>query len=251
LIRLFLILSLGVGCARPRTSHRAPDAAKGFPAGAAPRATLVSPTRIDLVWQRPAADVAGHWVEFTTPGADFVKLEVAWPERTAFTHADLAPDTTFIYRLVPFFGHASPVAAVRTGRATGRPPREAEGPLDEPTPPPAEAKGSVRSDATRASAAPANLTVTLAGPTTVAIRWRDRAADEDGYLVEMAQGEQPFQVCALLPADTVSFRKVGLPPLTELRFRVRAFALGAPSPLASATTPAHDTGEADAVNAAR
>jgi len=28
-----------------------------------------------------------------------------------------------------------------------------------------------------------------------------------------------------------------LPPLTELRFRVRAFVLGPPSPVASATTP--------------
>ena len=190
MIRLALIAALGlVSCARPGTPPR--------PHKVSPRAALVSPTRIELSWE-PASDAAGSWIEFSTPGADWVKLEVAWPDRMGFTHADLAPETTFIYRLVPFFGHASPVVPVRTGTAREGANLDAEGPLEDGPPALVKDRASIRSTATRLDGAPGDLTVSLIGPTTAVLRWRDRALDEDGYLVELAEGGQAFKVCSLI-----------------------------------------------------
>jgi hypothetical protein len=235
---LAVLFTLGsLGCARPRSGPQR----RKTPAGAATTdplsATLAGKSEIVLRWKPPAPEVAGAWVEFGTPGADFVKLEAVWPAQTTFRHGELAPGTTFLYRLVPFIGHPSAIAAVRSG---GEPPGaalQAEGPLDEPGParPPA-AQRALRSPATLADAAPADLRVSLSAPTTAELRWTDRASDEDGYLVELARGPGDFQICALLPPNTTSFRKVALPPRTELRFRVRAFADGPPSNQASATT---------------
>lgn len=229
-----ILLLSALACARSKAPPRAADSGSSLPPSLL-RASLVSPTRIALAWQHQAPEPAGYWIEFTTPGADFVKLDVAWPERTTFSHEDLAPDTTFMYRLVPFFGRASAVITVVSGRA-GAAPLEPEGPLAQPGPSSGVPGRSLRS-AAMAEAAPDDLTVTLTAPTTAVLRWSDRAADEDGFLVELAQGEEPFQVCALLPPDSSSFRKVMLPPQKELRFRVRAFFLGPPSPVASAATP--------------
>jgi hypothetical protein len=240
---LVLLLSLAaLGCGRPNARLRRAALDGGAAAFAPPsdlRATLTRPTEIVLAWQHHAREATGYWVEFTTPGADFVKLEVAWPERTTFTHADLAPDTTFIYRVVPFFGRPSAVTIVHGGAApAGQVALENEGPLEEPgAAPPGVARRSLRTPATIAQAAPADLTATLTGPTTAVLRWSDRANDEDGYLLELARGQGDFQVCALLPADTTSFRKVELPPREVSRFRVRAFFLGSPSAVASASTP--------------
>jgi hypothetical protein len=185
----------------------------------------------------------GYWIEFTTPDAEFVKLDVAWPQTTTFRHPDVAPETTFIYRLVPFFGRVSNVVAMNTGPASReQAPSVGEGTLGDPGSGPttgrATAKKSIRTISTMAEAAPANLAIVRSSPGTAELRWEDRAADEDGYLVELAQTPEDFKICALLPPDTTSFRKVSLPPETELRFRVRAFFDGEPSKLASVTTAA-------------
>ena len=61
-------------------------------------------------------------------------------------------------------------------------------------------------------------------------------------MVEQSENERDFVVCALLPPDTTSFRKIALPPTTKLHFRVRAFFYGDPSKPASLTTPAEPPG---------
>jgi hypothetical protein len=219
-----VVLLLALACTRP--------------SGKQLTATLIGPSEIQLDWRPGAPETAGHWIEFTTPGADFVKLEVAWPETARFRHADLAGGTRFVYRLVPFFGRASAPVGVRTGTPLpGEVSPGSEGPLEEPSPS-GTSQRSLRSPGTLPEAAPTGLTVTLSSPSTAELRWRDGATDEDGFLVELSQGEGPFQICALLPPNTRSFRKVALPAATEVRFRVRAFVQGPPSNLASATTAA-------------
>jgi hypothetical protein len=234
-----LLLSLGaLACARSKAANSLPvdEGASGPFAGPGPlTATLVGSNEIALAWRHRGGETGGYWVEFATPGSDFVKLDVAWPERTAFSHPDLAPGTTFLYRVVPFFGRTSPVVTTFSGPATLDEALESEGPLEVP-----EAElvvhRALRAPPPLAEAAPAELRVTLAAATAI-LRWSDRAVDEDGYLVELAQGSGAFEVCALLPANTTSFRKVSLPPASELHFRVRAFYLGEPSNVASADTP--------------
>jgi hypothetical protein len=245
-----LIAAVGLtACSRPRSvgapvPSRGGAAAEGdFAAPADLTATLIDPSNVLLRWRPDARESIGYWIEFATPGADFVKLDAAWPRTTtSFRHPDVAPGTTFIYRLVPFFGPVSNVVAVRTGPALRpAPPSAAEGPLEEPRgggrANDRRGQTSLRTTATIADAAPTGLAVKLASPSSVELRWEDRATDEDGYLVELAQGGRDFQVCALLPPDVTSFRKVALPPDTQLQFRVRAFFEGTPTPLVSVATP--------------
>jgi hypothetical protein len=56
--------------------------------------------------------------------------------------------------------------------------------------------------------------------------------------VETAASERSsFQIAAVLPPSTTSFRKAGLRAEARYAFRVRAFFYGPASNLASATTP--------------
>lgn len=97
-------------------------------------ATLSGAYDVDLRWKPAATEPGGYWIEFATPGSDFVKLGAVWPETVTFRHANVASETTFIYRIRPFFGHASNLAAITTRPAPAPAPSELEGPLEEPDP---------------------------------------------------------------------------------------------------------------------
>jgi hypothetical protein len=218
------------------------SAATAFAPPADLTATLRNASDIDLRWRPSTTEPGGYWIEFATPGADFVKLGAVWPETTTFRHAALAAETTFIYRIRPFFGRVSNLATITTGSAPAAAPSEVEGPLEEPGSAPASGgpgpTKSIRSTLTIADAAPGDLATTLRSPTSVDLRWGDHATDEDGYLVEFSQDQRDFKICALLPPNITSFRKAALPPNTKLYFRVRAFFYAEPSKLVSVTTPA-------------
>jgi hypothetical protein len=175
---------------------------------------------------------------------DFTLLDAVWRGTTVLRHSDVAPETTFGYRVRNFFGRPSDVVEIVTGAAPREgAPQPEEGPLGA-TPPLARpaVQRSLKTTATIAEARPAGLTAILSAasaPTSVDLRWTDRASDEDGYLAEMAVGpDTEFTLIALLPPDTTSFRKVGLTARTRHRFRVRAHFLGPPSNVATVTTPA-------------
>jgi hypothetical protein len=251
---LSILASVGLlACARSSplppssaTSEASPVGAAepSHPAAFAPptelTARLADASTIDLTWKHNATEAGGDWVEFSTPHADFVKLAPVWPDTTTFRHSDVAADTTFLYRIVPFFGRVSNTTAVVTPAATVRAEHHAEGPLAETGPSAADTlpKQSMRTQATMAAAAPIDLTSVLSTPASVELRWRDRARDEDGYLVEVSTDAQHFGICALLPKDTTSFRKIALLSRTTYYFRVRAFVYGAPSKICAVSTPA-------------
>jgi hypothetical protein len=204
-------------------------------------AMLADHLNVDLHWKNNATAAGGGWIEFTTPGDDFIKLDAVWPDKTTFRHPDVAPETKFIYRVRPFFGKPSKAVAVSTGSAPSKPSTEEEGPMDEPgktTSTDVTHQKSIRSIASFEDASADQVTATLSSPTSAIIRWKDRALDEDGYLLEVsAYPEKDFKICALLPANTTSFRKIQLPPNMKCYFRVRAFFYGEPSNLASVSTP--------------
>jgi hypothetical protein len=248
-------LALTVGaCVEPR---RPPVPADPFAAPDPPAATLIDRRTIDVTWKHNASAPGGYWVEFATPGSDFVKLEVAWAFRPSFRHSDLAPATRFIYRVVPFFGRPSNVAIVSTpayrpGEALSLP----EGPLADgegvdTSLGATTAKHSLREASTFVAAAPAVLSASLGSSSSAELRWEDRATDEDGYLVEVSEHGRAFTVCALLAPNTTSFRKSGLPSDSQVYFRVRAFFQGPPSKLAELTTPAEETTAKPAVQGRR
>jgi hypothetical protein len=225
----------------PSTSFSGEPGSNFFAAPSELTAALADHSNVDLRWKNNATAPGGGWVEFTTPGDDFIKLDAVWPDKTTFHHPDVAPETKFIYRVHPFYGKPSSAIAITTGSPLAKPLMEEEGPLDEANKtnsPDASHQKSIRAAASFAGASPDQVTVTLSSPTSAVIRWEDRAADEEGYLVEVSgDAEKDFRICALLPANATSFRKIQLPPNMKCYFRVRAFFYGAPSNLASVNTP--------------
>jgi hypothetical protein len=233
------VLSLGPALAQ-QPQRVAADAAAAFAAPSEVSAALTESGHVDVKWKNNATMAGGCWVEFTNPGSDFVKLAAVWPETTTFRHPDVAPDSIYSYCIRPFFGGPSEAVAVTTGPAPpeGAPETAVEGPIEEPAPDSAVAPGKPLKDvATFAEAAPTSLAASLVSPTAVELRWKDQAADEDGYLVEISlHPDRDFQICALLPPGAASFRKTMLPPETKCWFRVRAFFNGEPSAIASVST---------------
>ncbi len=194
-----------------------------------------------LHWKNNSTADGGNWVEFATPGSDFVQLDVFMSDAssTTFVHPRVAPQTTFIYQIHPFFGKATAPIEISTGSPTTNAPSLDEGPIAS-TNEIISGKTktfSIRSLKTFAKAAPTDFTATLSSPTSVDLRWKDNASDEDGYFLEIASSATgKFYPCALLSADTTSFRKTGLPPNTKCFFRVRAYFYGKPSETASVNT---------------
>lgn len=70
--------------------------------------------------------------------------------------------------------------------------------------------------------APTNLNATPISASEIEITWEDNSDEEDGYKIEMADSGG-FDQIAQVGANVVSFRVESLSPLTEYRFRVRAF----------------------------
>jgi hypothetical protein len=177
---------------------------------------------VTLAWKTESRDERAWFVEFNIGDeSDFSILTILPPQAMSFVHADIAAGTRFNYRVRPAIGAASGVVNITTAQPTDASPGiQQEGPLE-------EMPGG--------GAAVGELAAILSSPTSIDLRWNERCAEEDGYLVEVsASPDSGFAVCALLPPNATSFRKANLPPLTTCYFRVRAFAHGPPSNVASA-----------------
>ncbi|MDE3100564.1 MAG: fibronectin type III domain-containing protein [Verrucomicrobiota bacterium] len=242
---LLAALIFGFGCSTSNSNNPA-NSGKETAAFASPgglTATLTNGNNAILRWKNHATVDGGNWVEYTQPGYDYIKLDAFSSDENvaSYFHADLPPRTTFIYKIQPFFGRPTPAVEITTGIVTSNnAPVLADGPI-------ASAHSVSRKTARRfslralqtfARAMPSDLKATLSSPTSVDLRWKDHAEDEDGCLLEIsAHNNRDFVPCALLPPAADSFGKTGLPPQTKCYFRVRAFFYGNPSNIASVTTP--------------
>jgi hypothetical protein len=233
-----LLLAVGLaGCG----THPAGRPAR---AGAPPirlTATLVRPTDVTLTWSDGARDVAGHVVEFATaPQGPYTVLRFAAPGETRFTHPDLMPETSFYYRVRAYAGPASrPVDVTVPGVRRADETAKDDGRWASPHRVPAGRSGrhTVRDGST--AAAPTNLRGTVMTPNGIRFTWTDNAGDEDGYLLESRpKGRPDFQVVAVIDPDVDSFGLVTLPNERVASYRVRAFAYGRSSNLASQKTGA-------------
>jgi hypothetical protein len=238
LLTFLAAVIFGFGCA---TTNSTKDV-MAFASPTQLTATLTNGNNIILRWKNNSTAEGGNWVEFATPGSEYVQLVAFMSDAigTTFVHLRLAPQTTFIYRIHPFFGKAAGPLEITTGISTNNSPMLGEGPIastNEISFGRTNSQYSIRSLNTFAKAAPADFTGTLSSPTSVDLHWKDCASDEDGYLLEIsAESDGGFAPCALLSPNARSFRKTGLPPRTRCYFRVRAFFYGKSSDSASATT---------------
>jgi hypothetical protein len=237
-ILLFLgAFGLAAGCSKAKAP--AEDAGTFAP----PRdltAILVDGQHIDLTWKYEATAPGGAFVEFKMGAEDerFTLLDAAWPGTAVFRHPDVAPDTRFIYRVRSFFGRPSEVVQIETGSKGPSDADQVEGPLDGSDGMVAYGESTNKRPAFAPETAPSHFTARLSSGTSVELRWRDRAVDEDGYLVEISPvRDGDYRIAALLRHDSSSFRKISLAEKTRYFFRVRAFYFGQSSNLATVLTP--------------
>lgn len=226
----FAVLLFLFGCSTENFSSTNPAAAFASPTELT--ATLTNGNNVILHWKNNATVDGGVWIEYTTPGYDWIQLDAFSSDENAteFLHANLAPQTKFLYRLQPFFGRPTKTVEITTGNSTNGAASFSDGPIGPINTISSGIKFSIRSLKTFVKAAPTDLTATLSSPTSVDLHWHNHAADEDGYLLEIsAHSSGDFAPCALLPPNATSFRKTRLPTKTKIYFRVRAFFYGKPS----------------------
>ncbi|WP_078900292.1 fibronectin type III domain-containing protein [Streptomyces sp. SBT349] len=214
------------------------------PAGATTlRATLTTPTDIDLAWSAAPAEVDGWVLEFATEeGGPWTPLQYLPPEVTTFRHPDLMPRTPFHYRLRAFTGPASePVeVALPEGELT---------PEDEDTGH-AWLAPVTREDATVPGhpvaapdeARPTDLEAAVKHANGIHFTWTDRSENEEGFLLESrVEGDGTFYgPIALLDPDVNSYGLITLPEEKHASYRIRAFTHGNASNTVTLTTGDED-----------
>jgi len=231
-----VFVSLGCSASQSEKPNVSLDAAT-FAAPTELTAALADPINIDLRWKNNATHAAGYFVEYS-PNADneFITIAAVPASEARYRHPNLMPQTRFIFRVLPFFGEASNIAEITTGKkGSQQAPRKGikTGPSSAPT----ETRYSVKSASTLAQAAPTDLKATLVPPAGVKLEWKDHAKDEDGYLIEIkSDPNSDFKVSSFLDPGTTSLITYNLPYEAKLSFRVRAFFYGQPSNLAEKTT---------------
>jgi hypothetical protein len=238
------------GCSRPASPVAVIDPnAAAFAAPTQLTATLADPIDIDLKWKNNATHAAGYLIEYS-PNADneFVTVAAVDTGVTTYRHPNLIPQTRFVFHVLPYFGEASNIAEITTGKKgpqQGLKPERVRRAGQRASA--ADIQYSIKSLATLSQAAPSDLKATLIPPAGVKLDWKNHAKDEDGYIVDIKYGpDSDFQVWGFLDPGRNTMTTYNLPYQTQLSFRVRAFFYGAPSNVAEQTTgrdPSWQTGD--------
>jgi len=237
---VFLAFWAGLFSHFGRTAHAVKADVAAFAADTELKGRLVDPANIDLMWTSRATNagpyLGGYLVEYTGDlRYEFIIIDAVAPGVGWARHPNLAPGTHFIYRIRPFFGKASAVASVKTGKA---PDDASQGKRLPATALHAAAEGkSLRDPATIDAAAPIDVVARLESPRVVDLTWKDRANDEDGFFLEASdKPDGDFKVISYLDPNTTSYQIPLLPEEKKIYFRLRPFIYGKPSNLVELNT---------------
>ncbi len=171
-----------------------PPAAPGNLAGVAN-----NPRRVTLTWTDNANNETGFVVERATgSGAGLTFAVIATintPNTATYVDNTVEPKFTYTYRVLAFnAGGNSAYSNVAVVVTPGEPPQ-----------------------------APSNLRVTGVTRTTIALRWRDNATNEQGFYLERQNGNGVWVRIATLGRNVTSYTDRGLTRNTLYRYRVQAY----------------------------
>jgi len=212
-------------CAVVGAALTACSAAASPAAGTTLAATMTSPVDIRLTWTGADPAAAGRIVEFATaPDGPWTTLQFMSLAQASYIHPSLMPQTSFYYRLRPYYGPASNAVSVTVpGGSAGNDAKDWPAPATLPGGP--AVTHSIRSGSS--DAAPTGLKAKVLQSNGIQLTWTDNASDEEGYLVEdKPAGAPDYQVVAVLDKNINSFALITLPDEDTASYRVRAYYYG-------------------------
>jgi hypothetical protein len=183
-----------------QTSWDGPVSA-GTPAYADPTglsATRVSEVRIDLAWTDNTADESGFRIERCSGAgcSNFVEVGTAGPDATAYQDGELAPATSYTYR----------VKGTKTA-ACGW-----------------DSGYSNTASATTTVVAPTGLSATTVNTTRIDLEWADNAATETGTIIERCTGSgcSDFVDIDIAPPGVTTYADLTAAHSTTYTYRIKA-----------------------------
>ena len=201
------------------TGTQTQTSAPAAPESISARATEESSIKVS--WTAPEGSVTGYEVEWSEDAAEWQGVEPPHSGTTTeYTHADLEPDTGYIYRVRALDGDVE--GDWSNMAATNTPP--------EPDP--------------KAPDAPANVSASASGSSGIDLSWTAPEGEPTGYNVEWSPDGQPGTWRPVDPAHdgaATEYGHTGLDAETAYHYRVRAVNDDGPgewSAVASATTEA-------------
>ena len=199
------------------TGTQTQTSAPAAPENISARATGES--SIEVSWTAPEGSVTGYEVEWSEDASSWQGVEPPHSGTTTeYTHADLEPDTGYIYRVRALDGDVEGDWSNMAG--TNTPP--------EPDP--------------KAPDAPANISASASGSSGIDLSWTAPEGEPTGYNVEWSPDGQPGTWRPVDPAHdgaATEYGHTGLDAETAYHYRVRAVNDDGPgewSAVASATT---------------
>ncbi|MBI2361172.1 MAG: right-handed parallel beta-helix repeat-containing protein [Deltaproteobacteria bacterium] len=190
----------------PRTAWGSPSA----PADLA--ATAVSSSQIDLRWADTSEDEDGFLVEQSTDGISFVRIAVLGENATRFSITNLAPATSYTFRVAAFKAEEPPVLS---GTATATTLQVSLG-------------------------APTGLQAVATDRHIVNLSWTDNSSSEAGFEIARSTNGKSFRQIAKVGANVSTFSDRTARANRTYTYRVRAYRPTDTSPYsnaATATTP--------------
>jgi len=159
-------------------------------------ATAVSASQVTLTWTNGSTNQEGFTIERSTDGLTFILVAAA--EESGYTVENLAPGTTYFFR-------------IRAFNITGK----------------SAYSNTASATTTAASAvptAPSSLWASAASDVAeITLTWHDNSNNESGFAIERSTDGQTFTQVATTSVNVTSWTATELLPATLYYFRVRAY----------------------------
>jgi hypothetical protein len=150
-------------------------------------------TQINLAWVDPNSNETGFEVQRQLVGGLWAPLVTLPPNTSQYADLNLAPFTTYLYRVRAFNVEGPSAWSNVAWTQTARPP-----------------------------AAPTDLAVSPTAATQLDLHWTDNSSDESAFEVWRQQGTGASTRIAVLPPNTTHYADTGLTPNTSYSYRIKA-----------------------------